>query len=241
MRHDCRSLSHVRSFSGFTLVELLAVVAIIAILAALLFPVFNASKESAKKTSCLDHHHQLGVATILYLADYDGGYPQTKPSSSRPEIDDRAGNLEEPDTGPFWPKVSAYFGQTNNLLQCPQDPDPTGRTCTDENPDAPNVTSVLVNASFVFGRRDSDVQRPTQTILTAERRSEGPYCDYLYRPWYSGQNPEAREDEMDAQIGAISTERHAGKANYGFADGHVRTMVFAQTYDPSVGLNLHRP
>jgi prepilin-type N-terminal cleavage/methylation domain-containing protein len=60
---------------GFTLIELLVVIAIIAILAAILFPVFAQAKEAAKKAVCVSSTKQLGLATSMYLGDYDGIYP----------------------------------------------------------------------------------------------------------------------------------------------------------------------
>jgi prepilin-type N-terminal cleavage/methylation domain-containing protein len=56
---------------AFTLIELLVVIAIIAILAAILFPVFAEAKEAAKKIACLSNLKQLGMATYLYVDDYD--------------------------------------------------------------------------------------------------------------------------------------------------------------------------
>lgn len=56
---------------GFTLIELLVVIAIIAILAAILFPVFAQAKVAAKKTMVLSNAKQLGLAQMMYAADYD--------------------------------------------------------------------------------------------------------------------------------------------------------------------------
>src|SRR5579872_1572818 len=60
---------------GFTLIELLVVIAIIAILAAILFPVFAKAREQARKVSCLSNMKQLGLATNMYVQDYDEKFP----------------------------------------------------------------------------------------------------------------------------------------------------------------------
>lgn len=59
---------------AFTLIELLVVIAIIAILAAILFPVFAQAKQAAKKSSDLSNLSQIGIATKLYLTDFDDAY-----------------------------------------------------------------------------------------------------------------------------------------------------------------------
>ena len=60
-----------RNKAGFTLIELLVVIAIIAILAAILFPVFAQAREKARAITCLSNCKQLGLASMMYMQDYD--------------------------------------------------------------------------------------------------------------------------------------------------------------------------
>ncbi len=65
---------------AFTLIELLVVIAIIAILAAILFPVFAQAKAAAKKAANTSNLKQIGLASLLYVADYDDSMvPYTLP------------------------------------------------------------------------------------------------------------------------------------------------------------------
>jgi len=223
--------------SGFTLIELLVVIAILAILAALLFPVFQRAKGVAKATECLSSMRQLGVATQLYLSDFDGRYPQTKTTSADPAVDDSDGGIEEPEYGTVFELLAPY--KLKGLV-CDEDPDPRGLACATLNPDAPAVTSYLVTGYFVFGLNESQVGQPAATIFSAERRSGGdtPYCDTLYRPWWNRLNRIAPEDDMNPETGAVATTRHV-KSNFLFTDGHVKPMAWSQTWAPPT-VDVHR-
>jgi prepilin-type N-terminal cleavage/methylation domain-containing protein/prepilin-type processing-associated H-X9-DG protein len=60
---------------GFTLIELLVVIAAITILAALLFPVFGAARDAARRVTCLSHLRQVALAHQMYVQDHDEVLP----------------------------------------------------------------------------------------------------------------------------------------------------------------------
>lgn len=224
---------------------MLVVIAIIAILAAITFGVVARAKDAGKKSVCLSNLKQTTMACMLYLEANDGGYPQTRKTSADPALDDASGALEEPDYDSAFNRLVNYT-KTRDVFRCPADPDPAGRLCDASDPDHPMLDSFLINGYFSFGLRESSVSRPSDTILFAERRSTsagivGPFCIYLYRPWYSSLNPAAPEDDMDPVAGAMATGRHSDHSVYAFADSHVKVLAFRQTFDPLAQVNLHRP
>ena len=246
---------------AFTLIELLVVIAIIAILAAILFPVFSAAKEAAKSTACLSNSKQIGLATQLYIGDYDSVFPQSKRTDANPQIDDYDGSIENPDNGSVFAKILPYTGHGGStaedsmhlqmLYACPTDPNPFDLNCPDVlNIGGPHVISYLINGYFVWGLNDSSVGVPAEVIEYAERRSVTvngvtPYCDDIYHPWFNSLNPNLGngvvDDEMDTLTGAVANSRHNGGANYTFADGHAKHHSWAQTWNPSSNIDWHTP
>jgi len=54
---------------GFTLIELLVV---IAILVAMLLPALSRAREKARQATCMNNLKQIGLATRMYIEDFDG-------------------------------------------------------------------------------------------------------------------------------------------------------------------------
>lgn len=88
---------------GFTLIELLVVIAIIAILAAILFPVFAAARENARKASCLSNMKQIALAHRMWQDD--------NKESFVPGNTDTSGN-NDPNLM-WWGLVDSYIKQVN--------------------------------------------------------------------------------------------------------------------------------
>jgi prepilin-type N-terminal cleavage/methylation domain-containing protein len=125
-------MQHHPNSRGFTLIELLVVIAIIAILAAILFPVFAQARESARKATCLSNNKQLGLAVMMYVQDYDEGYPCMSWDTPPLGIVDTDSHDPKYPAAVTWMWKIMPYAKNRQILVCPSDPvrgkDPNGWT-----------------------------------------------------------------------------------------------------------------
>jgi prepilin-type N-terminal cleavage/methylation domain-containing protein/prepilin-type processing-associated H-X9-DG protein len=171
---------------GFALIELLVVIAIIAILAAILFPVFARAREKARQTSCLNNVKQLGLATEMYLQDYDEMWGGATYNSVITYYDN------------LWYVILDPYMKNQNILECPS----TGTHWVEDshyNPGQRLYTDYLRNCELTFnygsvsGRnwgassKLAQVAYPAETIMYADGRTgvrTYPYLRACLRPEY---------------------------------------------------------
>ncbi|GAB4460072.1 MAG: hypothetical protein OHK0029_23500 [Armatimonadaceae bacterium] len=227
-----------RTTSAFTLIELLVVIAIIAILAAILFPVFAQAREKARQTSCLSNIKQISLGVMMYMQDYDERSPVAEHGEEDPS-----------EIYPWYAGLQPYI-KNDNIFSCPS----SAQSVRAFNPPltasvwATTRTDYLINGFFIHSAPLAMFSSPAEQILMGERRSDFAALDY--HPW-------AEPDEgilvwergfLDGSSFAVNGTdadptnqgRHSQGDNYGFADGHVKWMRFAQTLQPGpVGIGMH--
>ncbi|AHF91799.1 N-terminal cleavage protein [Opitutaceae bacterium TAV5] len=192
--------------AAFTLVELLAVITIIGVLAAIILSVISRVRESARNAQCISNLRQIGVAARLYADEHKGLSSQTtgRPyfyealwpcAYSVPIRNNTAGQNELPNN------------LTGTIFECPKakdDIEPPRRSYGINNLLSPTVT---ITDSTGTDRKLIQVHRVEVPAKAAF------FGDSLKSSGLSNQG-----------TNQTWNERHSGKMNVCFVDGHVAAV-----------------
>ena len=221
---------------AFTLIELLVVIAIIAILAALLLPALSHAKQRAQRIQCVGNLHQLGIGLQVVVTS-DHAYPM----------------LFEQTSG-WWTERVAYDGLgesravTNFILhgvwRCPSPtlwikPDTNAlEICYGYNSDGVVSGQMAEDGLGLGGHSGPEAQiKESEIIVPADMIAIG---DVFV------QRPDLHRNPL-YNLALAAHQRHQGKANVVFCDGHVESptllFLFADTSDAALSRwNLdHQP
>jgi prepilin-type N-terminal cleavage/methylation domain-containing protein/prepilin-type processing-associated H-X9-DG protein len=235
-----------RRSRGFTLVELLVVIGIIVLLVGILLPVLGRARERARAIQCASNISQIYKACLMYANENRGVLPIPAGSLDRemtPSQLEHCGirveelgwlNYRE---GALWPYVSASVEARQELFLCPSDAEPRFARqyiFPKANPDRPrnfsyNFSGFMHNGYMSpngprTGLQLSRIRRPAHKIVVMEQDMPGMPNGFPFTG-YTASNP---GDPPGPPIIVFLTCRHMGKANEGFADGHVELI------DPNV-------
>jgi prepilin-type N-terminal cleavage/methylation domain-containing protein/prepilin-type processing-associated H-X9-DG protein len=206
---------------GFTLVELLVSIAIIGILAGLLLSALGRSKEKASQAACQNDLRQLGLAFQLYHEDFADEFPA--PGS-------KMQYGPQPEDWIWWQldrnvtnsAIARYIGGFNPaVFTCPND---RRARALQDTPDSGNVDAYRFSFSLTSFTLKDDVNRGMATIVTLDREV------YPFKVT-AIKNPSAKlmlVEEASATVddsrwlpgGNPLCDRHGGRCDVAFADGH---------------------
>lgn len=207
--------------AAFTLVEMLAALAVLAVLVSLAIPAIAGAQDRSRTVSCLGHMREIGHAILLRAQDHGGQFPRSSHSAGANRETSWASSVA-PYLGA--PQGEATAAWVNRELRCPCNTDPS-----------PTAYSYGLNVFFELQPGDSYLGRPTtwrrtiqvpspgRTVLLAEVGSTsgamGP--DHFMCHQWSG---------LAAAKNAVASERHSGRSNYLFVDGHVESLAVEETF-----------
>ena len=234
---------------GFTLIELLVVIAIIAILASMLLPALTRAREYSKEVKCVNNFGTISKAVVLYQDDNKGYFPRHH-KTSLPALEPYLwfgkrycgldGYLPFKSNSDYLGGIYLYNKKkiVRNAFVCPAAPEPPGAWIKSNSGkgivcrpaiEGELYMSIGFNKHFHnssernYTIKITVLRRPSATVYMADSCGWG-NIDYrcVFKPTYS----------EDGQAKSVPP-RHNGKANFLYADGHVKSWLYSQFPDSS--------
>jgi len=205
-------------------------VAVVAVLAALLLPALGAGIQSSEAAQCSANLRTLAAGVLACAAENNGALPRS--SHSAWAANEKAWSKailpylgEKPDpTNQEWAAIQ------KRRFRCPADKSRRSGQSYGLNvffelkPDFDEY-----EGSPQQWRALPSIPAPTRTILLAE---VGGNSDHVMAHFWEGEGSAGYDCAHD---------RHEGRANYAFADGHIELRRLVEIYAPSQSLNRWNP
>lgn len=233
---------------GFTLIELLVVIAIIAILMAIIMPALHRVKRQAKNLICKNNLSQYGLASKMYLGDWDGNFPYSfkwlyADGGTGCRWHDASKNLNQnPDlAGGLWPYLKSEdihlcpdFDVVARMMGCalcdgktiPVEPQYGYTMNSYLNGDAWGAVPQQYRLNIDRIRNESEVKNPSRVIFFSEENSW--VVPELRNATINDNNlrgtPGMNQDHFATFHDAPSQDLDKGYAHAVFVDAHVERV-----------------
>ena len=211
---------------GFTLIELLVVIAIIAILAAMLLPALQSAREKGRAISCMNNMRQIVLASLTYATDNDDHLPKVPDGGLNNcpagAWQHRSHNFAVLETGSLW-----TYLQNRDVYMCPSDKG----YITPRGGRKVRIYSYSFNYMVNFPSNNyTDCTVPTLRVTQIPRPSDRVLLFEEEMPNDGNCVWTSTQDQM--------TDRHSGKGNFSYSDGHSEPGVQEQIWANQSYCNL---
>ena len=200
---------------AFTLIELLVVITFILILAALIMVGAKGFRERAQAITCAQNLRQIGVGLRLFIAENDGRFP------------DGSADVSWTPKGMCWYDAAAQKMGREYVQYHQGDPLPKVFGCPSGHgkayePDWPYSGDYAAN--FRLGNQGdvitlTSLNHPSETPYVQDTVMQNQWGEWIFGSGFPKTNGQAFSD------------RHGGRGNILWVDGHVSSFTYAEYMD----------
>lgn len=210
-----------KSTQAFTLIEVLVTITVIAVLISISVPVVQNALGKSRSSACASNLRQLGVAFQLYAADNNGYFPAARFRDPYLEGKNPSRNLWQVEISPYLREIKNFYRLDANgdrYAFCPEyvsaysDHPEFGNRATGGYGLNPELSP---GNGWDLRYRRVNIENPSTAILA------GDSCAYHLILINGGFEKDA---SLPGGYKSTHPDRHNGRANYLFVDGHVESL-----------------